>query len=134
MADLRQGPRLDIMRSPLGRARGLGPARAGSAHWWAQRVTSIALVPLSLWFIVSAVRLEAATRADVAAWLGDPLRMAAAIALVIAVFYHLELGVHSIIEDYVHQDAVRLGSVLLLRGVTFLVAVACIVSILHLGF
>ena len=134
MAELRRGPHVDIMRSPLGRARGLGSARAGSAHWWAQRLTSIALVPLTLWFIVSAIGLEGANRADVGAWLRHPLPMAAAIALVIATFYHLQLGVQVIIEDYVHQDALRMASVLALKGVAFLVAVACIMSILHLGF
>lgn len=134
MADLRQGPRPDIMRSSLGRARGLGSARAGSGHWWAQRLTSLALVPLSLWFIASAMGLENASRADVAAWLAHPLPMAAAIALVIATFYHLQLGLQVVIEDYVHHDWFRLGATLLVKGVSFLVAIACIVSILHLGF
>lgn len=122
------------MRSPLGRARGLGAARAGSGHWWAQRLTSLALVPLSLWFLASAIGLEGGTRADVAEWLAHPLPMAAAIALVIATFYHLVLGVQVIIEDYVHQDGLRLASVLALKGVSMLVAIACIVAILHLGF
>lgn len=134
MADLRNGPHRDIMRSSLGRARGLGPARAGSGHWWAQRLTSLALVPLSLWFIVSAMRLEYASRADMHAWLGHPLPMAVAIALVIGTFYHLQLGVQVVIEDYVHQDALRLASVLALKGLAFLIAVACIISILGLGF
>ena len=61
-----KGPQLDIMRSPLGRARGLGAAKAGAAHWWAQRLTAIALVPLTLWFLCSVIRLLGATRDDVA--------------------------------------------------------------------
>jgi len=134
MAELRNGPHQDIMRSPLGRARGLGPARAGSAHWWAQRLTSLALVPLSLWFLISAIGLEGATRADMHAWLGHPLPMAAAIALVVATFYHLQLGIQVVIEDYVHQDALRMASVLALKGLCFLIAVACIISIVGLGF
>lgn len=134
MADHRRGPHLDIMRSPLGRARGLGAARAGSAHWWAQRLTSLALVPLSLWFIACAMGLEGASRADVAMWLAHPLPMAAAIALVIATFYHLYLGVQVVIEDYVHHDLLRMGSVLAVKGVSMLLAIACIISILHLGF
>jgi len=134
MANHSHGPHLDIMRSPLGRARGLGSARAGSAQWWAQRLTSIALVPLTIWFIVCAIGLENATRADVALWLAHPLPMAAAIALVIATFYHLQLGVQVVIEDYVHHDMVRMASVLAVKGLSFLVAVACFISILHLGF
>jgi succinate dehydrogenase / fumarate reductase membrane anchor subunit len=134
MADVRRAPHIDIMRSPLGRARGLGSARAGSGHWWMQRLTSIALVPLTLWFLACAIGLEGATRADVADWLAHPLPMAASIALVIATFYHLVLGVQVVIEDYVHQDAVRIASLLVLKGVSILVAIACIVAILHLGF
>ena len=62
----RKAPHVAVMRSPLGRARGLGSARAGSGHWWAQRLTSIALVPLTLWFICAVLRLEGATRVEVA--------------------------------------------------------------------
>ena len=124
MAELRRGPHIDIMRSPLGRARGLGSARAGSGHWWAQRLTSLALVPLTLWFLASAIGLEGATRAEAAA----------AIALVIATFYHLVLGVQVVIEDYVHHDGLRLGSLLALKGISMLLAIACIIAILHLGF
>lgn len=133
MAELRREPQINIMRSPLGRARGLGSARAGSGHWWAQRLTSIALVPLSLWFIVCAIGLENAAQADVANWLSHPLPMAAAIALVIATFYHLQLGLQVVIEDYVHQTWAHVASVLAVKGIAFIVAVACIVSILRLG-
>ncbi len=134
MANRQRGPHRDIMRSPLGRARGLGSAHAGGSHWWALRLTSLALVPLTLWFLVCAMGLEGADRVDVHAWLAHPLPMAAAIALVVATFYHLQLGLQVVIEDYVHQDAVRLASVLAVKALAFLIAVACIISIVGLGF
>ena len=96
-------PQVDIMRSPLGRARGLGSARAGAAHWWAQRLTSIALVPLTLWFLCAVIRMIGATRDDVVFWMAGPLPIVLMIALVIATFHHLQLGLQVVIEDYVTQ-------------------------------
>ena len=126
-------PQLDVMRSPLGRARGLGSARAGAAHWWAQRITALALVPLSLWFICAAIRLEGASRADVAHWLAGPVPIVLMIALVIATFYHLQLGLQVVLEDYLQSDALRLASILLVKAAAFVLALACIVSVLHLA-
>jgi succinate dehydrogenase / fumarate reductase, membrane anchor subunit len=127
-------PHLDMLRSPLGRARGLGSARAGSGHWWAQRITALALVPLSLWFICAAIRLQGASRADVAGWLHRPVPLVLMISLVIATFYHLQLGLQVVIEDYLQSDALRLASNLLIKAAAFVLALACIVSVLHLGF
>ena len=85
-------PHVDMLRSPLGRARGLGSARAGSKHWWAQRLTAIALVPLTLWFIWSIMHLTGASQADIADWLASPVRLALLLALIAATFHHLQLG------------------------------------------
>jgi succinate dehydrogenase / fumarate reductase membrane anchor subunit len=126
-------PLVDIMRSPLGRARGLGSARAGAAHWWAQRITALALVPLTLWFICAMVRMIGATRDDVVSWMAGPLPIVLMIALVIATFHHLQAGLQVVIEDYVENDALRIGSVLLVKGVSVLLALACIISVLRLG-
>ncbi|HEX3992557.1 MAG TPA: succinate dehydrogenase, hydrophobic membrane anchor protein, partial [Acetobacteraceae bacterium] len=84
MPELSNPPHIDMLRSPLARARGLGSARSGSKHWWGQRLTAIALVPLTLWFIWSAVRLTNASQADVADWLSSPVRMALMLALIFA--------------------------------------------------
>jgi succinate dehydrogenase / fumarate reductase, membrane anchor subunit len=133
MAQKAKVPHVDIMRSPLGRARGLGSARAGAGHWWAERLTSLALVPLTLWFLCAMVRLLGATRDDVVSWMAGPLPIVLMIALVIATFYHLQLGLQVVIEDYVTTDALRVGSILLMKGVSVLLALACIVSVLRLG-
>jgi succinate dehydrogenase / fumarate reductase membrane anchor subunit len=133
MARLSKTPQVDIMRSPLRRARGLGSARAGAAHWWAQRLTAIALVPLTLWFLCGMVRMIGATRDDVVFWMAGPLPIVLMIVLVIATFHHLQLGLQVVIEDYVHNDALRVGSILLIRAVAVLLALSCIISVLKLG-
>ena len=133
MAGISKTPQVDIMRSPLGRARGLGSARAGAAHWWAQRLTAIALVPLTLWFLCGMVRMIGATRDDVVFWMAGPLPIVLMIVLVIATFHHLQLGLQVVIEDYVHNDALRVGSILLVRAVAALLALSCIISVLRLG-
>ena len=126
-------PQVDIMRSPLGRARGLGPAKAGAAHWWAQRLTALALLPLTLWFLCAAVRMIGATRDDVVSWIAGPLPLVLMIALVIATFHHLQLGLQVVVEDYIENHALRVGAVLLVKGFALLLALACIVSALRLG-
>ncbi|MBV8457132.1 MAG: hypothetical protein JO122_11025 [Acetobacteraceae bacterium] len=92
MPNVEKGPDVEILRSQLGRVRGLGAARAGSGTWWVERLTGIALIPLSLWFIASAIRLEGATRADVIAWLHAPVPLVLMLCLIIATFWHMEMG------------------------------------------
>ena len=128
-----KSPHVDIMRSPLGRARGLGTARQGAAHWWGQRITAVALVPLTLWFLCAMVRMTGASRQDVVSWMAGPLPLVLMIALVIATFHHLQLGLQVVIEDYVENHALRVGAVLLVKGLALLLALACIVSALRLG-
>ena len=128
-----KAPNVDTMRSPLGRARGLGPARSGSKHWWAQRVTAIALVPLTLWFIWAMLHMTGASRPDVADWLSAPVTMALMLALIAATFHHLQLGLQVVIEDYVHQDGIKLAAVLAVKGVCILLALICAICVLALG-
>ena len=89
-------------RAPAGRARGLGSARRGVDHWWAQRLTALALVPLTVWFCVSIVGLIGADHAAFASWLSAPGRAIAMLLLVVATFGHMKLGLQVVIEDYVH--------------------------------
>ena len=128
-----QSPHIDILRSPLGRARGLGSARAGSHHWWAQRLTAIALVPLTLWFIFSVIHLSGATHQAVIEWLSSPLTLGLMLALIVATFHHLQLGVQVVIEDYVHAEGAKLTAVLVVKALCILLALVCIVSVLKIG-
>jgi succinate dehydrogenase / fumarate reductase membrane anchor subunit len=122
-----------MLRSPLGRARGLGSARAGSKHWWAQRLTAIALVPLTLWFIWSILRLTGASQTDVADWLSSPVRLALLLALIVATFHHLQLGMQVVIEDYVTDEGVKLAAILAIKGLCILLALICVICALTLG-
>jgi succinate dehydrogenase / fumarate reductase, membrane anchor subunit len=133
MSDTRNPPHMDMLRSPLGRARGLGSAHVGSTHWWMQRLTALALVPLSLWFVCAVIRLAGASRDDVAAWLSHPLPLVLMLALIVATFHHMQLGLQVVIEDYVQDHMTKLASVLAMKAVTVLLALACIVSVLRLG-
>jgi succinate dehydrogenase / fumarate reductase membrane anchor subunit len=126
-------PHIDMLRSPLGRARGLGSARAGSHHWWAQRLTALALVPLTLWFIFSVIHLSGASHQVVIDWLSAPLTLGLMLALIVATFHHLQLGVQVVIEDYVHDERIKIASVLAVRALCVLLALICIVSVLKIG-
>jgi succinate dehydrogenase / fumarate reductase membrane anchor subunit len=131
----RQGePALHIMRSQLGRAQGLGAAKNGLAHWWAQRVTAIALLPLSLYFVASVLMLAGADRAQMAAYMGEPWNAVLFLCLIAALFYHLSLGLQVVIEDYVHKEGMRMGSVLVVKFGAIFCALACAVSVLKLAF
>src|SRR6266516_5939430 len=97
------------MRSPLGRAIGLGSAKEGVEHWWAQRLTAIALVPLTLWFVIAIIGLVGADLETVQNWAGRPLPAILLVLLLIATFYHTSLGLQVVIEDYVHAALGKLG-------------------------
>jgi succinate dehydrogenase / fumarate reductase membrane anchor subunit len=122
-----------IMRSQLGRARGLGSAKSGVAHWWAERVTSVALVPLTIWFIFAAVGLLGASHDDVLNWVANPVTIVLLICLLLVTFYHMQLGLQVVIEDYVHVESARVILLLVMKAVCFLAALAGIISVLKIG-
>jgi succinate dehydrogenase / fumarate reductase, membrane anchor subunit len=125
---------MDRLRSPLGRAIGLGSAKEGVEHWWAQRVSAVALIPLGLWLAASLVALAGADRAAVLAWLHAPVQAILAILLLIAVFYHAALGLQVVIEDYVHAEWLKVSSLVAMRLVAFGLAVAGIFAVLRIAF
>jgi succinate dehydrogenase / fumarate reductase membrane anchor subunit len=133
MSDAKRGPRIDILRSQLGRARGLGSAHQGAGAWLGHGISSIALVPLSLWFVCGMVRMVGASRADVKAWLGSPLVLALMLSLLLMTFYHMRHGLEAVVEDYVQQPVLRLTALLTIRAATMFLGLACIVSVLRLG-
>lgn len=124
---------LEVMRSELGIARGLGSARRGSKAWLAERLSALALVPLSLWFVASVVRLEGATRADMVAWLHAPVPLVLMLCLIVSVFWHMELGLRVVVEDYVHSSLLRIPMLVLQRGICIVAAVLCVIAALRLG-
>lgn len=121
------------LRSPLGRVLGLGSAKDGTGHWWAQRVSAVALIPLTLWFMLSLLSLPALDYATVRAWLSVPLSSVLALLLVAVLTYHSYLGTTVVIEDYVHAAGTKLLSLLLLRFLYVLIGGASLLAILHVS-
>jgi succinate dehydrogenase / fumarate reductase membrane anchor subunit len=121
------------LRSPLGRARGLGSAKKGVEHWVVQRVTAVALVPLALWFVAAAISLAGGDFDAMQNWIGRPLPAILMILLLIATFYHAALGLQVVIEDYVHAELARLGLVVVARLACVALAVAGIVAVVALA-
>ena len=121
------------MRSELGRARGMGAAKSGVGHWWGQRVSALALAPLTLWFIYSVLSLGSASHEAVLAGASGPLTLVLLLTLAGMTFYHMQLGLQTVIEDYVHDEGKRLLALLLVKGAAILLAVTAIVSILKIG-
>ncbi|MCG8543161.1 MAG: succinate dehydrogenase, hydrophobic membrane anchor protein [Alphaproteobacteria bacterium] len=121
-------------RTPLGRVRGLGSAKGGTHHWWMQRLTAVALVPLTVWFILSLITLSGADHATVAAWLASPLPAVLMILLIVATFHHLQLGLQVIIEDYVHGEGMRLACIIGVKLASFALAVAAGFAVLKVAF
>ena len=122
------------LRSPLGRVRGLGAAKEGVAHWWAQRVTAVALVPLTFWFVASIIGLIGADHATFVAWLRQPLNTILMTVFLAVGFHHLQLGLQVVMEDYVHNEGMKLALIVLLRFTAVFFGLAAIVAILRIGF
>ncbi len=122
-----------MLRTPLARARGLGSAKDGVAHWWWQRLTSLALVPLSLWFVVSVVPLAGADHAAVAAWMASPWVAVLLVLFVGVLFHHLQLGLQVVLEDYVHLEWLKLTSLIAMKFVAVVLAAAGIFAVLRVA-
>lgn len=119
-------------RSPIARARGLGSAKGGVEHWWAERVTAVALVPLTIWFAASMIAVAGGDHASFLEWLGSPISSACMVLLLIALFYHMALGLQVVIEDYVHSGA-KTALLVAMRLSCFAFATAGIVATLRIG-
>ena len=103
------------LRTPLSRATGLGSAKSGTGHFWRQRMSAVALVPLSVWFALSAVSLVDANLAEVLVFLGEPINAILTFLFLFAALYHMTLGVQVVIEDYIHGEKVKLLCLMLNR-------------------
>ena len=121
------------LRSPLSRVLGLGSAKDGTDHWFAQRVSAVALVLLGLWFVISLAVLGTVKYGNVIAFLGKPLNGVLMALLCVTLAYHSYLGVQVVVEDYVHAKGVKIVALILSRFAHVFVAIASVYSILRIG-
>ena len=122
------------METPLGRVRGLGSAKSGAHHWWLERLTSVSTLILFVWFIVSLLRLPSLEHDIVTSWLAAPLVAVPMLLLIVSTFWHLKLGLQVVIEDYVHEDGLRLFSITLLNFFAIALGALAFFSVLKIAF
>jgi succinate dehydrogenase / fumarate reductase membrane anchor subunit len=132
-AGVRAAPPAAALRSPLGRALGRGAAGDGVSHWWAQRLSSIALVPLTLWFVFALLGLPALDFSTVRSWISEgwtPVWMGLLVAIIA---HHSWLGVQVVLEDYVHSKSIKLAALLASTFAHLLLAAAGVYAVLKLA-
>jgi succinate dehydrogenase / fumarate reductase membrane anchor subunit len=121
------------LRTPLSRVRGLGSAKEGTSHWWAQRVTAIALVPLTLWFIAFIIPIIGADYAAARLWISHPVNALLLVLLLITTFYHALLGLQVIIEDYVHAEWLKVTSLLAMKFILIVLGASALFAVLRIA-
>jgi succinate dehydrogenase / fumarate reductase membrane anchor subunit len=119
-------------RTPLARAKGLGSAKSGTGHWWMQRVTAVALVPLSFWLIKFLGLSLTAPYQQTVDWLASPVNSICIIAWVIAVFYHAALGLQVVIEDYVAAEGIKIVSIWAANLAFLFLAMAALLAVFRI--
>lgn len=124
----------DGIKTPLARAKGLGASGHAVGHWMNQRVSAVANIPLTIWFVLSFVSLRGADHDAFTGWLSEPVNTVLAILFIISVFYHAVLGFQVITEDYIHKEWYKIAKLIGQKLFFFALGVAAIVSILKISF
>jgi succinate dehydrogenase / fumarate reductase membrane anchor subunit len=122
------------LRTYLGRVRGLGSAKEGVNHFWHQRLTALAMIPLTIWFVVSVIALAGADFAAYHAWIALPGNTTLMVILIAMVFYHGALGLQVVIEDYVHGETAKLLWLVIMKFAALLLGVFSAVAVLRVAF
>ncbi len=120
-------------QTPLAKVKGLGSAKAGTSHFWMQRMTAISLIPLSFWMVFFTQKLFNAPHNEIVAWIAEPLNTTVAIVWVIAAFYHAALGLQVVIEDYVHTEWYKITAIWAMKLTFFFLAIAAIVALFRIS-
>ncbi len=121
------------LESALGKARGLGSAKSGVHHWWMQRVTAIAMIGLSIWFVISLLTLPSLRQDDATRWLQEPHNTMLFLVMMVVMLYHSRLGLQVVIEDYIHNKAAKVTSLIALYFVNIAAMIIVAYSILSIG-
>jgi succinate dehydrogenase / fumarate reductase membrane anchor subunit len=120
------------LSTPLAKARGLGSARSGTHHWIAQRLTAIALIPLSLWFVFSLVCMTELNHQAATEWIQSPLVAVFLLLFIIAMFHHAQLGLQVVIEDYIDSRVMKISGLVLLKLISFFAGLAAATAVLKI--
>ncbi len=118
------------LRAPLATARGLGSAKEGTHHFWNQRLTAIVLVPMTLWIMVSLVRMTNVDYATVTQWMAAPLNAVLLLIFLLALFYHALLGVQVVIEDYIHTEWQKIACLILVKFTILLTGLTSVLAVI----
>ncbi len=121
------------LRTPLSTVRGLGTAHNGVHHWWLLRLSAIALIPLSVWLMVSLICVSTADHATAVAWLASPTGALFAVLFIIAATFHGQMGLQEVVVDYVHNKSCKLGALILIKLSAFALATLCILAIVRMS-
>jgi succinate dehydrogenase / fumarate reductase membrane anchor subunit len=121
------------LRTPIARVRHLGSAKDGTHHWWMQRLTAAALVPLTLWFAAGVIGHVGAELSDVQDWLARPINAAAMILFTSAAFYHGQLGMQVVIEDYVHHEGLKIAAIVLVKFLSALLGLTAVIAVVQIA-
>jgi len=121
-------------RDPLAKVRGLGSAKNGTHHWWMQRVTAIALIPLAFWFIERMISSAFADLATLKTWMESPFQAMAMAIFTVVMCYHARLGMQVIIEDYMHNEASKITYLVVNTFVFTVLAIMAVMAIAKLHF
>jgi succinate dehydrogenase / fumarate reductase membrane anchor subunit len=122
------------LRSPLSMARGLGSAKYGTEHWWHQRLIAIALIPLTLWFVLSVIAHLGASYEEFAAWMRSPFSAVMMILTVALTFHHAQSGMQVVYEDYLHVEWQKMAAIIATKFLCFVLAAAAIFAVLKISF
>lgn len=121
------------VQTPLARAEGLGAAHSGTGHFWRQRVGAVALVPLSIWFVCTALAPIGLDRNEAIAVLARPANAIAMALFIVAALHHMALGVQVVIEDYVHGEAPKIVLLLINQFFAWIVGAACLFALARIA-
>jgi len=121
------------LQTPLARARGLGSAKEGLHHWWMQRVTAVALIPLTLWLVYAIACIADADYKTVIDELSSPLNSSLLISLIIAAFYHAALGMQVVFEDYISTKSTRIVCIVVTNLLLFFLAITAVLSVVRIA-
>lgn len=121
------------LRAPLAKVKGLGASGEGSHHWWLQRMSALALIPLSFWFVFSMINHIGDSHESAIAWVSQPWVALLLVLYLLFLFFHAQLGMQVVIEDYVHSQTAKFIALMVVKGLTVVAGLAAVFAVLRLA-